>query len=438
MGRGNYLVKLPKKLHSNHREVRLDGLTHYEYDYVNWGFEDESYKNGISNPHWRENIKRHQQAGTPFQAHRHRYDFRPYNVEQVYNYSWKTTPDLRWTYLFANSGNYVSSIPPFAISHHPSEAKANNEAITNYVKKAIDAQRVFFSGETIGEFRELVRQVKNPGLALRKGLGAYVETVKKRTQRTSVRRLPRNRRADVQAGLIRDAWLEYQFGWRPLVSEISNVIDYVNETDPFSRLDTNNIQGVGKAEDSGWPNGDSGHYALHGTRPSYEVRWRETVKVTVIYRGQVGMGNSAAGYLARKTGFQPRDWIPTAWELLPFSFLIDYFTNIGDLITALNFNRSDLKWTMKTVLYDHYTESVDCRPLWRQPESGSHPSADWTSTKKVLSLPHAKHRYTGVNRTPFYGSVVPRSEVSIPGAGTKWINMAALLVGSAAVQKLLK
>jgi len=33
-------------------------------------------------------------------------------------------------------------------------------------------------------------------------------------------------------------------------------------------------------------------------------------------------------------GFQPSEFLPTAWELLPWSFLADYFSNIGDCLTA--------------------------------------------------------------------------------------------------------
>ena len=47
-------------------------------------------------------------------------------------------------------------------------------------------------------------------------------------------------------------------------------------------------------------------------------------------------------------GFTPSEFIPTAWELLPWSFLIDYFVNIGDVIQANIVSLSDLAWANRS------------------------------------------------------------------------------------------
>jgi hypothetical protein len=47
-------------------------------------------------------------------------------------------------------------------------------------------------------------------------------------------------------------------------------------------------------------------------------------------------------------GFNPQNFIPAAWELLPWSFLADYFTNIGDILTASIVSTKHLAYTNRT------------------------------------------------------------------------------------------
>jgi len=430
-----YTTIMPKRFRSYFAETRLNGDLAYEFaDTVT--YDEESHRTSESNPHWRAQIKAHVQAGTNLFAYRDRVDVKRYLIEEEANYVWKTTPNLTWTYLRSNEGDYVYGLPDFKISHIPVEAEANNRALTNYISKANYARRVIQSGEMIGEFAELVRQVKSPGKSLRKGLGAYVESVKKRTQRKSVTRLPRHRRSKEQAKIIGDTWLEYRFGWRPLISEIDATIDYINEEDPTARLDTRNILGVGKAEYSGWPLGDSSYKTIVSRTPGFDGRWREAIKTTVLYRGQVGMGSSAAGYTATKLGLHPTDWIPTAWELVPYSFLIDYFVNLGDIISAFSFPTSALRWTVKTVINEHTTTLVDIKPRWGWTDGGN-AAADWTISRRLQSPVGAKRTFRQVERTRYNGTFFPDVAFSLPGSGTRWANIAALLSDAKGVQKLL-
>lgn len=389
---------------------------------------------GWTNPHWRQSVKQHVQAGTIMSASDIRYSAGDHSILERYN--WVQAYKPSHPKLYHSSGNFYTSIPYYNYSGTSLVTKADNEAKTKYISAANDAIQVLQSGELIGEFAELTRQVSSPGKALRSGLGDYIRAIRNRTASFRNRRGSSYFYSRQQAQVIRDTWLEYSFGWRPLINEIDQVIDYVNEKDPTSRLDIRNIQGVGRAKESVW---------LETTKtqrtigiPGIKARQRGFAEVIVIYRGQAGMANNAAGYVAEKVGFAPTQWLPTAWELLPYSFLLDYFANIGDMIYAFSFPTSSLRWTMKTVVKTSEGRFVDIEPLYKYNDNiqGQAPYKFYT-TKEAYGVRGASTRLKTVERGPYSGSFIPTLEFSIPGSGTKWLNMGALFLGSRLVQKLL-
>lgn len=392
---------------------------------------------GVKNPRWKAQVKNGQNAGTQMSATRTRIDHKPFSAREFVTYT-SGTPRPYYGKENLTYEDKFFTYPTPIISHSSLESKASNQALTNYLSRAEKARRVLLSGETIGEWGQLVRQISSPGKSLKRGLGAYVDTVRNRVTRRSVRRLPSARRSAEQLKIVGDTWLEYSFGWRPLISEVEASIDYFNEVDPTARYDVRNIKGVGVEEDSSWIGNSSGRTQVTHASPGMTVRQRQKVKVIVIYRGQVRMSNSSAGYLAEKVGFHPTQWVPTLWELIPYSFMIDYFSNIGDIISAVCFPTNRLAWSMKTTIVDKTGYFCDPEVIWSEPQSNCNYYACWTISRQLYSLGGASHRYSSVFRTPNVGSLIPDLEFSIPGMGTKWLNMAALFSDAKAVQKLLR
>lgn len=122
-----------------------------------------------------------------------------------------------------------------------------------------------------------------------------------------------------------DAWLELHFGWVPLVQDIGNSIE--------------NIQGTGKAPTGSTSirvtgRGGSGGSNYQDTTAAYwwpshnESLWicgcRCAAKV------KVENPNSA---LANQMGFV--NPLSVAWEAVPFSFVVDWFTNVGQCLSAM-------------------------------------------------------------------------------------------------------
>jgi len=388
---------------------------------------------GSKNPYWKEQVRRGIQAGTSLSASEVKRNTGPHNVEEwnLFLGAYKQTH----VKLHYHTGGIHSLGPAVIPSQSSLVTEANNQALSNYISQAENARQILQSGELIGEFAELARQLGSPMRNLRHGLGEYVQAVKKqlgaRRRNGTLRRNSRD-----QARMLSDTWLEYSFGWRPLLNSVGDVIDYIRETDPYSRFDTRKIRGVGKAQGAWWISPTQSQKTV--SSPGFTSKIRGFANITVIYRGHVSMSSNAAGYVAEKVGFAPSQWLPTAWELIPYSFLIDYFSNVGNIVSAFSFPKSALRWTMKTVVVEAESRYTDVKPIWKGGDGilGTAPY-QYRSDKRIFRLGGASTTSKTVQRDPYSGSLIPELEFSIPNRGTQWLNLGALFLGARYVQKLL-
>jgi hypothetical protein len=123
-------------------------------------------------------------------------------------------------------------------------------------------------------------------------------------------------------------------------------------------------------------------------------------------------------------GFDWSNFVPTLWEILPWSFAIDYFTNIGDVLSAWSFPLSAITWAQSTLRNSHEFTVDGYGPTGHQQED----TIAYAYKLVQLSLDRAKGGLTYVRREsvdPF--SMLPVLQVRLPGLGSlKWLNLAAL------------
>jgi len=255
-------------------------------------------------------------------------------------------------------------------------------------------------------------------MGLRKGLASYLDALKK-----GRRGSPAQRRK-----FAADTWLEYAFGWAPLLNDLDEARKYLAKRRLQLDMEFVSFKAVAsKAND----NGHAYDQYLGGSAGlSVPIRWyrhnrRECI---VVYRGAVSSKTIGTPLInASSMGLSARSFAPTLWELLPWSFLIDYFTNIGDVITSWSNLTTALAWGCRTEIKRSETKAA----TFGQPNG----KALWQLVYEEQFVPGKyKSELKLVNRQSISSIGPPSIQFELPGFGLKWLNLAALVASGKRLQ----
>lgn len=194
-------------------------------------------------------------------------------------------------------------------------------------------------GTTIAEGREALGMIGDRAIRLRRaykdlrrgdfrGFCKELSVKPKRKHKSVIR---------TAAGEASGLWLEYWFGWSPLAGEIYQ-----------STVALTAAQVSGKHVARAWrglDGSDGGSGTLVTEQGKYRVKTGATVRydnMDLMLATQMGLTNPLA----------------IAWELVPFSFVIDWFTGVGNVLNA----RSDFYGT--SLLDAWWTEYLKTTSDW--------------------------------------------------------------------------
>jgi len=288
---------------------------------------------------------------------------------------------------------------------------ANNRALIAYLKNCRKAVVAWSAPTFLGEFKETVHMIRHPAEGLRNLLTNYLNRVK-HAKKTNPLGWKKN---------LGSAWLENAFGIQPLIHDIT---DAYNTYKHHTRERRVPISGFGKEEKYDKARSVSGttHVGAKGLGYRYSQRVYETSVVK--YRGLMIRTVETTGSLREKLepfGFDPLEWVPTAWELLPWSFLIDYFSNIGDVITAGCAVQTDIAWTNRSAVGSQIVETaaVFDKGLTNTFHSNSMVAGAGTS-------PSCKKSVRKVSRIANIPLGTPRLMMEVPSSPWQYANMVAL------------
>lgn len=192
----------------------------------------------------------------------------------------------------------------------------------------------------LGELRETVDSIRHPYGSAVKKVQSYLKRRKKYVAR-------RRGRGSLQATLdaASDAWLETTLGMEPLFHDIENIAQAVAETQLQRRRSV--FVGYGSSSDSVGPvYWEQAYYdgvrSINSTSESC-LAWAKA-RACVIASVSTGQDPSFVSQVARNFGISARQVLPTAWNLLPGSFIWDYFLPVGDLLQAACVASVPLAW----------------------------------------------------------------------------------------------
>lgn len=304
-------------------------------------------------------------------------------------------------------------------------SKVDSRALEIFSKKAISAQRKFQSLVFGGELKETIELLVRPARAVRGLLDGHVGSfLKKGAPRrfhngSSLRRY------------VSDRWLEFSFGVKPLLSDLEDagnaIVDTLIRTDP-------NVKVTAKYRDqivNVTPVSDETFGNARIRRRYVESRFGAYVK----YFGSIHCPTWSGDH---KFPFDSLglDWsevLPSFWELIPYSFLVDYFTNVGTIIDAFSHGRSNVLWITRTeikVYENSYSQDFSLEPNY-----DIQTAVD--SVTRVYGH-RVFHLRRSVNRATYNGTIIPNLSFSVPGISTKWLNIAALIGASGRVHSTLR
>lgn len=197
-----------------------------------------------------------------------------------------------------------------------------------------------------------------------------------------------------------DLFLEYSFGWRPLIGDINGAINVLTGGLPAFKV-------VGKARlaksyvlSRQVPGGDPKLHSFEFKNASYSVGWALHARVrgtnpNIATANQLGLLNPAFA----------------AWEVIPFSFVVDYFVNVGEWLNSFtDFAGFDLVDVSRSEMQQ---AASDERNFWFWDNPPGYPGGDfrWSSNRTEL------HRSTGPLPGPTL-SIRPPWELSPQRAAT--------------------
>lgn len=319
---------------------------------------------------------------------------------------------FRGDLAFLSSGLIMDPANP---GYSPSLTSADNRAVAELYGRVRELQTVFQGLVFLGELQEAKHMMYNRAEKIFNGCFDYVRQVKK---------LKRMKPKDWHhERFLSQLWLEASFGWKPLLMDVKSAAAAIRQY--VERPKVKRFKASGVAQSNGNTVFASNLNATALGALWYKTRTTSSYFRRVTYRGAYRFQAETTCWQDKSLfGFDPKDFIPAAWELLPWSFLADYFSNIGDILEAVTTSTAGVSFLVKTTqdhrqIFRHTEWDVDkmksqyACPSYISVETGG-PGWGYTRAKKVTRR---------LSTMPD----IPTLELTLPGTDSQLLNIAALL-----------
>lgn len=373
---------------------------------------------GVDNPRWRSLVARGENATTAYTLQ---------TTEQTHDRT-NSICSLRildpftkkvWVDEYRASGavlsQYLSGAPAF-----DSELRAQTEsaAIAAFLAKYRNYVAPFKGGVFLGELRETMRMIRG-------SYGALVGSGLK-FHRHWLYRLRHGRfsRRDFY-----NAYLEATYGWAPLCSDIESALEAYQRLigksvpHPFSVLRTDTKHGLLKSTTTSVVGTGARLVLTYQRATSNQVK----VRVGGALKTTLTKGPNATKAI-KLSGFSWNEFLPTVWELIPYSFLIDYGTNLAEVVCGWFTETSGLGWSYMGT-EEVAKEAISARP--ERPAYHNPPNVTWMGTSGLGDTSIQKSvRY--VRKVPVFGLNPNNAHFRINSPSVRrWFNVLILLLQKA-------
>jgi hypothetical protein len=369
---------------------------------------------GFKNPKWRDQVRNALPATTHCDGVA--YTFDPVFLTAGYSYYSSSTPNVETVGEWF--GHHSMNLPVLQATPAAIITEIHNRCIRKFISACEATRSSVEAGQDFGEWKQTIESIIRPMSSARKTITDHYERLTKASRRYRAWDVPSRKKA------LADSYLEWTFGFKPLAIDIAQGYEGLKKR--FNRM--TNIVTV-SAGATGTHTGSNQTFNVSGQSLNVQGTKKSVSKYQERMKGGYRVGLQPDGSLLPVDVLQIRtldDFKITAWDLLPYSFLIDYFTNIGDIIHASTAVSANVVWGNSTVR----RQTIDTYQWKVIPDFLHNPSITYTENycKSGDSIASATS-FTRDALTP--AQLIPEFRFSIPTSAKPWLNMLALVVSPA-------
>lgn len=415
-------------------------------------FQQVDTKSRSSVPNWRSKLRSGQDASTSYTRLSNLVTTRSsvnYSVSRKFNVGpnyGKVSTATGNGYPLRSSITDPNTFPDWGIP-----TASENLAKTRFAQKVRSYDSKWQSGSFAGELGKTIRALRHPLDSMRKGINGYLEQVKKLASKPltysrssrAYGQVLKSRQREALSRALTGTYLEWKFGVTPIVYDMIDAQKAYHQIVSKPHVDLSRVSASAEwdyktplsVKDGGSVNYITGAHP-YGGLATYAVVWtnkQRHVRGRVTYSGAISADLVVGGALPALQ-LLPRDFVPTIWQLLPWSWAIDYVANVGDMLDVLSTSFGALVWCNRSTLvtidqeFSTFLDTAfaDAPALWTSA----------TSSGGACKLLYTSRRYSRGIFVPSIMNMVPSLMFRSPSLN-QGLNLAAALHQADSVSRIL-
>lgn len=284
---------------------------------------------GVENPFWKHLVAMHLNATTPMTASSE-------TLKLSKGYLQFTEDSDKYFSTERGGYQYSNLVGGIITDMGNSESQADAKAIQDFYGILNKVRRDFSGQQAIGEIRQTIELLKHPFREMTNVLKSHL----------SVRN--KDRSARNKGSAIGAQWLQVRFGILPLAADINGLIQTLQRQ--IRHEDVLQFKAFGKSEASQQTPvtfSDLYGFMQHGTQINTN---RTKVYYSFGYL-QKFMSEAEARMEGLRDSFYRLEDLPaTMWEVMPWSWLVDYAVNVGSIIEAVTTSTENVVYVSRSVI----------------------------------------------------------------------------------------
>jgi hypothetical protein len=321
-------------------------------------------------------------------------------------------------------------------------SKAAAQCKQKFARKVRNKTRSWQGGVFAGELREAAVMLASPTKRLRREVDNLLRyALFEQNKWRKVRRLLKGNRKEADNAIrqlaslrnvLADTWLEWSFGVKPFIQDANDAALAFRRLAKEEGIDKLTLKSEVELEEHSFIQRDRNIGLFPGISSYVKGDDFQIDKCTYMIRGCITAKNPIGGMpIPGIFGLDLSNIAPTAWELIPWSFFVDYFTDVGSAIDAWSIRLVNFGWSNHTIRNSRKIKLINCRTVGGPSGAGNYARFRVKGPYLTSGSLYKVERQAGLPPMEPYNP-----QFRIPGyPSVKWLNIAALANGIIALKR---